>query len=184
MATVLAYLHDKIDVGALRESFRRQEDQLMVMKGAVSKDRKAKQQTSAAALAIRRDPSVYEQRAADDYRERMDLLKKLVKDWLGLDVKPDGGQASINEDGAQVCFFLSGYTTAPSLQITLSSPLLPKQIRASVFMHERAKEVYDGLWQTYDRAVEEALKRTLGRDNRKENRMPLFPLDRPQYARQ
>lgn len=182
---ILPYLHGKSDVGTMRESLHRLEDQLMTIKGAVSKARKLTESAAiTAANAVRRDPTVYERQAAEAYRERATLLKKIVKDWLGLDVQPEGGEASLKEDGAQVCFFLSGYSSAPSLQITLSSPLLPKPIRKSIFMHERAEEVYSAMWKAYDEAVESALKSTLGRETRKEKRMPSFPLDRPQYVRQ
>lgn len=185
---ILAYLHGATDIGSVRESQDRFEAQLKVMKGVVTQARKADEAAKVVSVAaqlaasIRGDMSVYEKQAADTFRERELKLQQILKDWLGLDLPVVGGAATLKRDAATVSFGLSGYLSDPSLQITLSSSLLTRHLRGSIFLHERAQDVYLGLWADYDKAIKQAEAHAARRDDRKERRAKPFPYDRPQYA--
>jgi len=184
---LLPYLHGATDIGTVREFFDRFEDQLKAMKSVVSQARKADEAAKGVPIAaqlaasIRGDMSVYERQSADGFREREHKLAQILKDWLDLDLKVEGGVASLRKEGALVSFSLGGYLSTPSLQITLSSSLLTRHIRGSIFMHERAQDVYLGLWESYDKAVRQAEDHAARRETHKERRVRAFPFDRPQY---
>jgi len=187
---IIPYLQEATDLGALREAFDLTEGRLKVMKGVVTQARKAEQAakggptTAQLADSVHNGMSAYEKQAADIFLDREQKLQQILKDWLGLDLPVVGGVATLKKDAATVNFSLSGYIATPSLQITLSSNLLTRHLRGSIYMHERATDVYLRLWADYDKAVKQAEAHAARRDDRKERRAKPFPYGRPIYAQQ
>jgi hypothetical protein len=178
---VAPYLHSGTDLASLREELKRFEDRLVTLKGRVSQSRNAAEAAAKPAanpltLAIRNQPSVYEQQVTNRVQYEAAELKRLARLWLKLDVVPQGNFASFREGEVTVSLFLAGYTGARTLQITLTSPAIKRQIRGSILFPEHAEQSYAQLWTKYEQAVTELEVRAGRRDGQKERRLKTFPL--------